>query len=49
MKHFVRITRKPACAQIDIGEVLDALSKILQVVGTALVTKEQTSGDPYDW
>ena len=49
MKHIVRVTRKPVRAQLDLGDLMAALGQILQVVGGVLITKQEQSGDPYDW
>lgn len=49
MKHLRQLTRNPAPAQIDLGQIVDMLAKILQAVGMMMVTKEENTQGPYDW
>lgn len=49
MKHISITTRAPRSAQMNLADIFTAFGEILKVVGTLLVTKEQNSGDPYDW
>lgn len=49
MKHIRIATHAPQPAQVNLADIFTAFGEILKVVGTLLVTKEQNSGDPYDW
>ena len=50
MKHIKKVTvRYPQPAQISLGGVLEAMSQIMQVVGTMLIEKRELEMDPYDY
>ncbi len=49
MKHVLCVSGKPATAQIILGDILSAVGQVLQVIGSVVVSKEQSSSDPYDW
>ena len=49
MKHLSHISCKAAQAQIVLGDIMSVAGQILQVIGTLIVSKEQSSNDPYDW
>jgi hypothetical protein len=49
MKHLQKLTRTPGKAQLDLGEIVSMLAKILQAVGMMMTTKEESTQGPYDW
>lgn len=49
MKHLRLVSRRPSTAQMDAGQLIAMLAKILQAVGAMLVTKEENTQGPYDW
>ena len=49
MKHLRLVSRPPATAQMDTGQLITMLAKILQAVGAMMVTKEENTQGPYDW
>ncbi|OQB35397.1 MAG: hypothetical protein BWY09_02321 [Candidatus Hydrogenedentes bacterium ADurb.Bin179] len=49
MKHILNLSGKPAHAQIILGDIMSVAGQILQVIGTLVVSKEQSGSDPYDW
>lgn len=50
MKHIKKMTvRYPRTAQVTFGVVLEAMSQIMQVVGTMLIEKQDMELDPYDY
>ena len=48
-KHLRLVSRPPATAQMDAGQLITMLAKILQAVGAMMVTKEENTQGPYDW
>ncbi|NLN91785.1 MAG: hypothetical protein GX130_00560 [Candidatus Hydrogenedens sp.] len=49
MKHLKQLSRIPGSAQIDMGQIVNMLAKILQAIGMMMVTKEENTQGPYDW
>ena len=50
MKHIKKTTvRYPETAQVTLGVILEAMSQVMQVVGTMLIEKEALQTDPYDY